>query len=67
MKDGSTEGWVSGKVVVPWGLIKEQSMYKGRARSLVLLRTVTRAKDKITGTPQPFDPKIMQQAPQYQH
>jgi hypothetical protein len=62
LKDGSGETWVSEKVVL-WGLVKEQHTSRGRARSMVLLRTITGAKDKITEAPQPFDPKIMQQAP----
>jgi hypothetical protein len=58
LKGRSEETWVSEKVV-PWGLVKEQGTRKGRAYSMVLLRTVTGAKDKITDTPQPYNPKTM--------
>jgi len=57
-KEGA-DVWVSEKVV-PVGLIK--SVEKGE--TVVLLKTVTDAKDKIVGTPVPFDPMKMMQAMQ---
>jgi hypothetical protein len=54
MKDGSGDFWLSEKVS-PYGLIKGQ----GKDFNIVLLKTVTDAKDKITGTPVPFDPRMM--------
>jgi hypothetical protein len=62
-KDGSGEAWVSDKVV-PFGLVKSQ----GKTSTMTLVKMVTDAKDKITGTPQPFDPMKMipQQQPQPQ-
>lgn len=58
-KDGSGESWVSEKVV-PFGLVKSQ----GRSSTMTLVKVVTDAKDKITGTPQAFDPmKMIPQAP----
>jgi hypothetical protein len=57
MKDGSGDAWVSDKVT-PFGLVK----YQGKTDSMVLTKLVTDAKDKIVGTPVPFDPmKMMQQ------
>jgi hypothetical protein len=59
-KDGTGDAWVSDKVV-PFGLVK----YQGKSQTMTLTKTVSDAKDKITGTPQPFDPmKMMQQQPQ---
>jgi hypothetical protein len=43
--------------VSPIGLVKDQS--KDKTRTTVLLKTYTDAKDKITGTPQPFNPMMM--------
>jgi hypothetical protein len=58
-KDGSGDGWVSDKVV-PFGLVKHQ----GKDQTTTLVKTFTDAKDKITGTPQAFDPmKMMPQQP----
>jgi hypothetical protein len=57
MKDGSGDAWVSDKVT-PFGLVK----YQGKTDTMVLTKLVTDAKDKIVGTPVPFDPmKMMQQ------
>jgi len=55
MKDGSGEAWLSEKVS-PYGLIK----FQGRNTTMVLTKVVTDAKDKITGTPVPFNPMMMQ-------
>jgi hypothetical protein len=60
MKDGSGDSWVSSKVP-PFGLVKHQ----GKDSSMVLTKVITDAKDKIVGTPQPFNPMgMMQQPPQ---
>src|ERR1700730_6694176 len=56
-KDGS-DSWL-GKDVPPWGLIKHQ----GKDSTLVLVKVITDAKDKIVGTPQPFNPMMMGQPP----
>lgn len=59
MKDGSGDTWVSPKAA-PLGIVKHQ----GKDSSMVLTKLVTDAKDKIVGTPQPFNPmSMMQQAP----
>ena len=54
MKDGSSDVWVSDKVV-PWGLVKTQN----KDTSMVLTKVITDAKDHITGTPKKFDPMQM--------
>ena len=54
MKDGSGDFWVSDKVS-PYGVIKGQ----GKDMNMVLLKVITDAKDKITGTPVPFNPRMM--------
>ena len=54
MKDGSGEAWISDKVG-PWGLVK--SVDKGQ--TVVLTKSITDAKDHITGTPKKFDPMQM--------
>jgi len=54
MKDGSGDFWLS-EQVSPYGLIKGQ----GKDFAMVLTKTVTDAKDKITGAPVPFDPRLM--------
>jgi hypothetical protein len=54
MKDGSGDFWLSEKVS-PYGLIKGQ----GKDFTMVLTKVVTDAKDKITGTPVPFNPRLM--------
>jgi len=56
MKDGSGDTWVSSKVP-PFGVIKHQ----GKDSSMVLTKVITDAKDKIVGTPQPFNPMMMMQ------
>jgi hypothetical protein len=63
-KSGSGEFWVSDKVA-PFGLVKAQNKSQGASDTITLTKTVTDAKDKITGTPQTFDPmKMMPQQPQ---
>jgi hypothetical protein len=56
-KDGS-DSWL-GKDVPPWGLVKHQ----GKDSTLVLVKIIREAKDKIVGTPQPFNPMMMGQSP----
>ncbi|MGD0958027.1 MAG: hypothetical protein ABR953_14540 [Candidatus Acidiferrales bacterium] len=56
MKDGSGDTWVSTKVN-PLGVVKHQ----GKDSTMVLTKVITDAKDKIVGTPQPFNPMMMQQ------
>lgn len=56
MKDGSGDTWVSSKVA-PFGIVKHQ----GKDSSMVLTKVITDAKDKIVGTPQPFNPMMMMQ------
>ena len=59
MKDGSGDSWIS-EQVSPYGLIKHQ----GKDSTMVLTKVVTDAKDKITGTPVPFNPMMMGGPPQ---
>ena len=59
MKDGSSDVWVNEKVR-PYGLVKSQ----GKNSTIVLSKVITDAKDKITGTPVPFNPMMMGQRPQ---
>jgi hypothetical protein len=54
MKDGSGDAWVNEKVH-PFGLVK----YQSKDSTTVLVKTLTDVKDKITGTPQPFNPMMM--------
>ena len=54
MKDGSGDFWLS-EQVSPYGVIKGQ----GKDFTMVLTKVVTDAKDKITGTPVPFNPRLM--------
>jgi hypothetical protein len=56
MKDGTGDFWVSDKVS-PYGVVKGQ----GKDLNLVLTKTLTDVKDKITGTPVPFNPQMMMQ------
>jgi hypothetical protein len=63
MKDGSGDAWVSDKVS-PFGLVKYQGT---QGNTMVLTKTISDAKDKINGTPVPFDPmKMMPQSQQPQ-
>jgi hypothetical protein len=57
-KDGG-EVWV-GKDVPPWGMVK----YQGKDSTMVLTKVLSDVKDKIVGTPQPFNPMNMMQQPQ---
>jgi hypothetical protein len=58
-KDGSSDSWVS-KGAGPYGLVKHQ----GKDSTMVLTKVLTDYKDKITGTPQPFNPMMMQRGGQ---
>jgi hypothetical protein len=55
-KDGSGDTWFSAKIS-PWGMVKHQ----GTDNTVVLTKVITDAKDKIVGTPIPFDPMKMGQ------
>jgi hypothetical protein len=58
-KEGA-DVWAA-KDVPPWGMVK----FQGKDTSMVLTKVVNDAKDKIVGTPQPFNPtNMMQQPPQ---
>ena len=54
MKDQTGDSWISEKVA-PYGLIKHQ----GKDSTMILTKVVTDAKDKINGTPVPFNPMAM--------
>jgi hypothetical protein len=58
MKDGSGDVWVTEKVY-PWGMVK----FQGNNTTMVLTKVMSDAKDKITGTPVPFNPMNMAQPP----
>jgi hypothetical protein len=60
MKDGSGDAWVAPKAG-PYGLVK----FQGKDSTMVLTKVITDAKDKITGTPQPFNPMMFQQQNQH--
>ncbi len=57
-KDGNTDTWISAQVA-PFGVVKSQS----KTTSMVLVKQVTGARDKIVGTPVPFNPQMMMQQP----
>ena len=61
-EDGN-DAWISPKAP-PYGLIKSSSK---DGHTIVLVRLITDAKDKITGTPVPFDPSQMMQQGRPQH
>jgi hypothetical protein len=60
MKDGSGDAWVAPKAG-PYGRVK----FQGIDTSIELTKVITDAKDKITGTPQPFNPMMFQQDQQH--
>jgi len=60
MKDGSGDAWVAAKAG-PYGLVK----FQGKDSTMVLTKVITDAKDKITGTPVPFNPMMFQQDQQH--
>jgi hypothetical protein len=51
MKDGSGDVWVADHAG-PYGMVK----FQGKDTSMELIKVESDAKDKITGTPQPFSP-----------
>jgi hypothetical protein len=53
-KDGSGDTWVA-KSAGPYGLVKHQ----GKDTTMVLTKVYSDYKDKITGTPQPFNPMML--------
>jgi hypothetical protein len=53
-KDGSTDTWVA-KNAGPYGLVKHQC----KDTTMVLTKVYSDYKDKITGTPQPFNPALL--------
>jgi hypothetical protein len=53
-KDGSDDAWVS-ESVRPFGLVKD----KDKDSTTLLVKTLTGVTDKISGTPQPFNPMLM--------
>jgi hypothetical protein len=59
MKDGTGDAWVAPKAG-PYGLVK----FQGKDASMVLTKVFSDAQDKITGTPQPFNPMMMGQRDQ---
>jgi len=60
-KKDSSDTWISEKVS-PYGMVKHQSA----DTTMVLTKVIANAKDKITGTPVPFNPQMMMQQPQDQ-
>jgi hypothetical protein len=58
LKDGTGDSWVS-QNASPYGLVK----FQGRDSTMVVTKILTDVKDKITGTPQPFNPMMMGQPP----
>ena len=48
--NGEDDAWLSDKVS-PWGMVK----YSGKDSSMVLLKTISDAKDHITGKPMSLD------------
>jgi hypothetical protein len=58
MKDGTGDAWISEKVT-PYGLVKYQGNKDKGERSVMLMKVITDAKDRITGTPVPFNPMMM--------
>jgi hypothetical protein len=59
MKDGSGDVWVA-KGAGPYGLVK----FQGKDTTMLLTKVITDGKDKITGTPQPFNPMMFGQQDQ---
>ncbi|MGA7919106.1 MAG: hypothetical protein WCA38_05490 [Candidatus Acidiferrales bacterium] len=59
MKDGSGDVWVADKAG-PYGLVR----FEGKDSSMLLTKIINDGKDKIKGTPQPFNPMMNQQQDQ---
>ncbi len=57
-RSSAGDAWLAPDVA-PYGIVKTSS----RAREMVLLRTLTNVRPKITGTPVPFDPMRMMRQP----
>jgi hypothetical protein len=60
MKDGSGDMWIAAKAG-PYGLVK----FQGKDTTMLLTKVITDGKDKITGTPQPFNPMMFGQDQQH--
>ncbi len=60
MKDGSGDMWIAAKAG-PYGLVK----FQGEDSTMLLTKVITDGKDKITGTPQPFNPMMFGQDQQH--
>ena len=60
MKDGSADMWIAAKAG-PYGLVK----FQGKDSTMLLTKVITDGKDKITGTPQPFNPMMFGQDQQH--
>jgi hypothetical protein len=60
MKDGSGDMWIAAKAG-PYGLVK----FQGKDTTMLLTKVITDGKDKITGTPQPFNPMMFGQGQQH--
>ncbi len=60
MKDGSGDMWIAAKAG-PYGLVK----FQGKDSTMLLTKVITDGKDKITGTPQPFNPMMFGQDQQH--
>lgn len=60
MKDGSGDMWISSKAG-PYSLVK----FQGKDSTMLLTKVITDGKDKITGTPQPFNPMMFGQDQQH--
>ncbi|MFZ0580566.1 MAG: hypothetical protein WAN72_19590 [Candidatus Acidiferrales bacterium] len=60
MKDGSGDMWIAAKAG-PYGLVK----FQGKDTTMLLTKVITDGKDKITGTPQPFNPMMFGQDHQH--
>jgi hypothetical protein len=60
MKDGSADMWIASKAG-PYGLVK----FQGKDSTMLLTKVITDGKDKITGTPQPFNPMMFGQDQQH--
>ncbi|MFZ0519951.1 MAG: hypothetical protein WAL95_02945 [Candidatus Acidiferrales bacterium] len=60
MKDGSGDMWIAAKAG-PYGLVK----FQGKDTTMLLTKVIADGKDKITGTPQPFNPMMFGQDQQH--
>jgi hypothetical protein len=60
MKDGSGDMWIAAKAG-PYGLVK----FQGKDTTMLLTKVITDGTDKISGTPQPFNPMMFGQDQQH--